>query len=67
MSVAKKVKAYLEANNLTQGDVAQRINMHISTFNAMMNDRRMMYPEDMRAICLALKVKPEVFMGMEIV
>ena len=62
MTVCEKVREYLKVNGFTQKNVAQRINMHISTFNAMMNGRRAMYPEDLRAICLALKVMPEMFM-----
>ena len=66
MSVTQRVREYIEANKLTQTEVACMINMHYEAFNAMMNGKRKMYPEDLRAICLALKVKPEVFMGAKV-
>jgi transcriptional regulator with XRE-family HTH domain len=62
MNVTQKVRAYLEANNITQKEAAQMTKIQYSTFNAMMNGNRNMYPEDLVAICCALKVKPEVFM-----
>jgi transcriptional regulator with XRE-family HTH domain len=65
MSVTQKVREYLEENKLTQTEVARMINMPYATFNAMMNGNRNMYPEELRALCIALKVPPEVFMETE--
>ena len=31
------------------------------TFNAIMNGKRTMYAEDLKAICVALNVSPETF------
>ena len=61
MEVYKKVRAYIEENGYKQLTVAQRANISKVTFNAMMNGKRTIYAEDLRAICLALNVSPELF------
>jgi len=61
MEVYKKVRAYIEANGYKQIAVAKRAGISKVTFNAMMNGKRIMYADDLRAICLALNVSPEVF------
>ena len=61
MSVYEKVRAYIEDNGLKQISVAQRAGIPKSTFNAMMNGKRIMYADDLRAICIALNVSPELF------
>ena len=40
--------------------------MSTSTFSAMMNGKRKMYAEDLRAICYALNVSPEVFVSFKL-
>lgn len=61
MEVYKKVRAYIEENGYKQLAVAQRANMSRVTFNALMNGTQTMYADDLRAICLALNVSPELF------
>lgn len=61
MEVYKKVRAYIEENGYKQLAVAQKSGISKNTFNAMMNGKRTMYADDLRAICLALNVSPEVF------
>jgi len=61
MEVYKKVRAYIEENGYKQLVVAQRAGISKVTFNAMMNGKRTMYADDLRAICLALNVSPELF------
>lgn len=61
MEVYKKVRAYIEENGYKQLAVAQRAGISKVTFNAMMNGMRTMYADDLRAICLALNVSPELF------
>ena len=63
MGAATKVKVYLEENGLTRKEVAERANISYRAFHLMMVGERKMYPEDLCAICSALKVKPEVFMN----
>lgn len=61
MSVYEKVRAYLDENGLKQVTVAQKAGISKVTFNAIMNRKRTMYADDLRAICLALNVSPELF------
>lgn len=61
MEVYKKVRAYIEENGYKQLAIAQKAGISKVTFNAIMNGRRTMYADDLRAICLALNVSPEVF------
>ena len=61
VAVYQKVRAYIEDNGYKQLAVAQKAGISKVTFNAMMNGKRIMYADDLRAICLALNVSPEVF------
>ncbi len=61
MEVYKKVQAYIEKNGYKQLVVAQRAGISKVAFNAMMNGKQTMYADDLRAICLALNVSPELF------
>ncbi len=65
MRVYEKVRAYLDKNGLKQVVVARKAEIPISTFNAMMNGKRTMYADDLRAICHALDVSPEVFIELK--
>lgn len=61
MKVYEKVRAYLEQNGLKQKTVAEKAGIPNTTFNAIMNGKRTMYADDLRAVCLALNVSPELF------
>ena len=61
MLVYQKVKQYLEDHGIRQSFVAEKCNFSLSTFNLMLNGKRKMYAEDLRLICYALNVSPEVF------
>ena len=61
MEVYKKVRTYIESNGYKQIAVADKAGISKVTFNAMMNGKRTMYADDLRAICLALNVSPEMF------
>lgn len=61
MEVYKKVREYIEENGYKQLAVAQKAGFSKVTFNAMMNGKRTMYADDLKAVCLALNVSPELF------
>lgn len=67
MSVHEKVRAYLDDNGLKQVAVAQKSGISKVTFNAIMNGKRTLYADDLRAICLALNVSPELFIDVKCV
>lgn len=66
MQVFEKVRAYIDRNGIKQRTVAQKANLSVSTFNAMMNGKRTMYADDLRAICYALRVGPEIFIEAQV-
>lgn len=65
MRVYEKVRAYLDENGLKQKAVAQKAGISNVTFNAILNGKRTLYADDLRAICLALDVSPEKFIEVK--
>lgn len=65
--VYEKVRAYIDANGFQQVAVAEKAGISKATFNAIMNGKRTLYADDLRAICLALNVSPEVFIDIRAV
>lgn len=61
MPVYEKVKAYIDKNGMKQITVARKAGISKIAFNEMMNGRQTIYADDLRAICLALNVSPELF------
>lgn len=61
MKVYEKVRAYLELNGMKQISVAKKAGIPNVTFNAILNGKRTLYADDLRSICLALNVAPEIF------
>lgn len=64
MRVYERVRAYIDDNCLKQIAVAQKAGIPKATFNAILNGKRTLYADDLRAICLALNVSPEVFIDV---
>ena len=65
MLVYEKVKAYMVENGIKQTVISKKTNISLSTFNAILNGKRTMFAEDLRAICCALKVSPELFISCD--
>lgn len=61
MQIYEKVRNYITEHGITQNALAKKCNISASTFSAMMNGKRKMYAEDLRAICYVLEVSPEMF------
>lgn len=59
--VYQKVRLYLKEHGIKQVSVAQKAGIPISTFNAILNGKRTLYADDLRAICYVLDVSPEEF------
>lgn len=64
MRVYEKVRAYIDDHGIKQVAVAQKSGISKVTFNAIMNGKRTLYADDLRAICLALNVSPELFIDV---
>lgn len=65
MYVYEKVRNYIDENGIKQVAVAKKAGIPNVTFNAIMNGKRTMYAEDLRAICIALNVSPETFINKD--
>ena len=61
MRVYEKVRVYIEEKGYNQVNIAQKAGIPKATFNAILNGKRTLYADDLRAICLALNVSPELF------
>lgn len=65
MRVYEKVRAYIDEQGLKQKTVAERAGIPNVTFNAIMNGKRTLYADDLKAICIALQVSPELFIEVK--
>ena len=65
MCVYEKVRAYIDSQGLKQVAVTQKAGIPKTTFSAIMNGKRTLYADDLRAICLALNVSPELFIEVK--
>lgn len=64
MQVYEKVRNYLKENGYKKTAIAQKTGINRTTFSAIMNGKRTLYADDLRAICIALNVSPELFIDM---
>lgn len=65
MRVYEKVRVYITDHGLKQVSVAKKAGISNVTFNAILNGKRTLYADDLRAICLALNVSPETFIEVD--
>ena len=65
MKVYEKVRAYINENGFRQLSIAQKAGISEVTFDAIITGKQKMYAEDLRAICVALNVSPELFIDVK--
>ena len=65
MQVYEKVRRYIDDQGIKQVAIAEKAGISKNTFNAILNGKRTMYADDLRAICLALNVSPEMFIEVK--
>lgn len=65
MLIYEKVRNYIDENGYKQKVIAEKAGISVVTFNAIMNGKRTLYAEDLKAICIALNVSPEKFIDLE--
>ena len=53
MLVYEKVREYIDKNGYKQKVIAEKAGISNVTFNAIMNGKRTLYAEDLKAICIA--------------
>ena len=61
MKIYEKVRAYIDAKGLKHNVVAHNAQISSKTFSAIMCGRRVMYADDLEAICNALGVSATLF------
>ena len=61
MKVYEKLRSYIDERGLPCLAIAQKSGIQGTTFQAIMGGKRPLYAEELRAICLALNVSPELF------
>lgn len=62
MRIYEKVNTYIKNNKLNCSSIAKKAGISERAFQAILNGQQTLYPEDLKAICYALNVKPEKFM-----
>lgn len=65
MRVYENVRRYIEEMGEPQAAVAERAGVPAAAFAQMLTGARTMYADDLKAICLALNVTPELFVKMQ--
>lgn len=65
MQVYEKVRMYIIDNGYKQVAVAKKAGIPKATFNAIMNGKRTLYADDLRVICIALNISPEMFIEVK--
>ena len=65
MKVYERVRAYIDEQGLKQVVIAKKAGISNVIFNAILNGKRTLYADDLRAICLALNVSPETFIDFK--
>lgn len=66
MKVYEKVRDYINENGMKQIAVAEKAGIPDASFRALMDGKQTLYADDLRTICLALNVSPELFIEMNV-
>lgn len=59
--LGSKIKSYISACGVKLSTIADKANIPLNTFSAMMNDKRKITAEEYFAICTALNVSLDKF------
>ena len=61
MHVYEKILMYITKHEINQTALAAKCGIAPEEFQAMLTGKQKMYAEDLRMICFALNVSPEIF------
>lgn len=64
MCVYEKIRAYIDEKGLEHATIAQKAGIPETTFTAIMNGKQPLYADDLRSICIAMNVSPELFVDV---
>ncbi len=65
MKVYENIRSYIDEIGLKQVVVAEKAGIQKTTFNAILNGKRALYADELRSICIALNVRPEIFLEFD--
>lgn len=61
MSIAERIKAYIDENGIKQNFVAQKAGMSEDTLSKILCRRKRMLADEFLSICKALEIDPNTF------
>lgn len=64
MQVYENIRSYIEETGLRRKDIAEKAGIAETVFTEILNGERILYAEDLKDICMALNVSPELFIGI---
>lgn len=65
MKVYERIFAYINENGIDPDLVAREAGLSYDVFRSMLEGKRILYSDQLRAICIALNVSPELFVKPE--
>lgn len=63
MKVYEKICAYIDEHELNHTTIAEKAGIEQVAFREILEGKRKLYADDLRAICLVLGVYPEKFIS----
>ena len=65
MKVYERINAYIAANGVTTDALSNSTGIPKDRLRSMLSGKETLYAEDLKAICLALNVSPEIFINTQ--
>lgn len=65
MKVYEKINAYLTANSINPAALSGNTGIPQDRLRSVLSGKETLYAEDLKAICLALNVSPEIFIDTQ--
>ena len=63
MPVHEKIRDYIQLHGLRSDLIALTAHIPVDAFQAMLQGEKTLYADDLRAICIALNVSADTFIG----
>ena len=65
MKVHERIQAYIAANSIATDTLSNSTGIPKDMLVSMLNGKETLYAKDLKAICLALNVSPEIFINTQ--
>ena len=63
MRVYEKLRDYIDTHGLSRTEIAEAAGLTDSSLDAMLSGKQTIYAEELKAICLALGISADLFVG----